>query len=252
VGLADQRRQLGVGAEVRVDLGEVGDPVAVVAGRGAVLQLDRLVLEAGGEPDRARPHTADVGQALPDPGQVTPVVEALGGGVEARDQAVGGQPPEVVAGTAVLEPVGHHEVEVLAGERRPQAVAGLVAGAGRRRGRHRQQRGGEQDGQGTAEPGPHRRSPQRWNGPPEMERSTNVSRATLPCQDRMPDLCGWQPVGDQPRPPGAPRLLWLLKLARVGQNPARRDPVGGRPGRGGAGSGEVRCRQNGGRNSTRR
>ena len=157
VGLLDQRRQLGVGAQVGVDLGEVGDPVAVVAGRGAVLELDGLVLEARGQPDRGGAQVADIAQALADPGQVAAVVEALGGGVEARHQAVGGQPAEIVGGAAVLEPVRHHEVEVVSRERRPQAVAGVAASSlVSRRGRwHGQQRDSEQDGHGTAKPGPH-------------------------------------------------------------------------------------------------
>jgi hypothetical protein len=56
----DQGTQIGVAAEVRVDLGEVGDPVAVVARRRAVFQLDRLVLEARREPDRRGAEALDV------------------------------------------------------------------------------------------------------------------------------------------------------------------------------------------------
>ena len=129
----DQLLHVGVGAEVRVDLGEVGDPVAVVA--GALLAggaLHRLVLEARGEPDGRRAHALDVVEPGRDALEVTPVVEPLGGGVEARAQRSTGEPAAVVGGRAVGEPVGHDEVEPLAGQR----------GAQRRTGEGRVGRGG--------------------------------------------------------------------------------------------------------------
>jgi hypothetical protein len=49
-------RQVGVGAEVRVDLGEVGDPVAVVAGaRVRRVPCTGLFLNDGRQPDRVVP-----------------------------------------------------------------------------------------------------------------------------------------------------------------------------------------------------
>ena len=73
VRLVDQRLQLRVGPEVRVDLREVRDPVAVVAGRGeAVVVLHRPVLEARGEPDRGRPEALDVVDLLPQAGRSPP------------------------------------------------------------------------------------------------------------------------------------------------------------------------------------
>ena len=76
--------EVGVGAEVRVDLGEVGDPVAVVAGRRPVLELDGLVLEDRGQPDRVGAEALDVVEPRAQAGQVAAVVEALAGRVEAR------------------------------------------------------------------------------------------------------------------------------------------------------------------------
>ena len=131
VGPLDERRELGVGAEVRIDPGEVGDPVAVVArgGRGA-RALDRTVLEARREPDRGGAEPVDVVELLAQPGDVTPVEEPLVGRVEAVRQPVTGDPAPVVGPVSVGEPVGHHEVEALPGERRAQAVArqGAVLG----------------------------------------------------------------------------------------------------------------------------
>ena len=118
----DECAQLIVGAQMRVDLGEVGDPVAVVARRWTVLQLHGLVLEAGREPDRGRAKTADVVDAVQQTLQVAALVEALARRIEtvlvdtARDAA------PVIAGVTVLEPVGHHEVERLVGDRSSQRM----------------------------------------------------------------------------------------------------------------------------------
>ena len=116
--------ELGVGAEVRVDPGEVGDPVAVVAGRGqGPRALDGAVLEARRQPDGRGAEPVDVVELLAQPGDVTAVEEPLVGRVEPVRQPVPGDAGPVVGRVAVGEPVGHHEVEALAGQRRPQAVA---------------------------------------------------------------------------------------------------------------------------------
>ena len=133
VGLVDERLQLGVGAEVRVDLGEVRDPVAVVAGRrvraGA---LHGTVHERRGEPDGAGAEALDVVELVAQALDVAAVEEALVCGVEAGDEAVragavdgehtvvahvAGGDARIVGGVAVVEPVGHHEVERVAGTR---------------------------------------------------------------------------------------------------------------------------------------
>ena len=143
----DQLAQLGVGAEVRVDLREVRDPVAVVAGR-LVLGLVGAVLEARREPDRGRAEALDVVDPLQQAGEVAAVVHALVRRVQAGDRRIGGVDPAlVVVRAAVLEPVGHHEVEVLPRQRRAQAVPAAVVlplrrrrPAGQRDDRQREQR----------------------------------------------------------------------------------------------------------------
>ena len=131
VGLVDQRFQFGVGAQVRIDLGEVRDPVAVVTG-GVVLGLDRLVLEARGQPDRRGPEPLDVVDLVQQAVQVSAVVEALAGGVEAGDHRIRSQAALVVAGVAVAESVRHDEVEVLAGDGSAKGM-GPCSGFGARR-----------------------------------------------------------------------------------------------------------------------
>ncbi len=121
----DQPLELGVGREVRVHPGEVGDPVAVVAGRGVLARaLDGAVLERRGQPDRGRAEALDVVEAVEDPRDVAAVVEALVGRVEPVVEAAALDAAGVVAGVAVGEPVGHHEVEALAGRRSAQRVGG--------------------------------------------------------------------------------------------------------------------------------
>ena len=69
----DERLELGVGAEVRVDLREVGDPVAVVAGAlGAGRALHGLVLERRRHPDRRRAEALDVVELLEQPARSPP------------------------------------------------------------------------------------------------------------------------------------------------------------------------------------
>ena len=116
----DQLLELVVGAEVRVDLGEVGDPVAVVAGRDVVAgALHGPVLEDRGEPDRGRAEALDVVQLVDHAGQVAAVIEALIGRVETGGEPVAGQAALVVGLVAVGEAVRQDEVVLL-------VVGGLV------------------------------------------------------------------------------------------------------------------------------
>ncbi len=148
VRLRDQLLELVVGAEVRVDLGEVGDPVAVVA-RGGVRPgaLDGLVLEDRRHPDRGGAEVLDVVELLDQAFQVATVVEALVGGVEAVVQPGTRDATGVVAGVPVREAVGQDEVELLAGQFVPRRGGGErgVRGCGRR-GRRDGERGGAAEG----------------------------------------------------------------------------------------------------------
>ncbi len=126
--LVDERLQFVVGAEVRVDLGEVGDPVAVVPGADVIASaLHGAVLEAGRHPDRCRTETLEILELLDDPCEVAAVVEALVRRVIAGRQPVPREPPVVVRRVAVGEPVRHDEVEPLLRQVVPQAAAGELA-----------------------------------------------------------------------------------------------------------------------------
>ena len=135
--LGDQVLELGVGAEVRVDPGEVGDPVAVVArGRVGAGALHRLVDERRRQPDRVGAEALDVAQLLGQAGDVAAVVEALVARVEAVVEPAAGDAAGVVGLVAVGETVRHHEVEAPVAAGLAQRGGGhRLVGRGRLRGR---------------------------------------------------------------------------------------------------------------------
>ncbi len=135
MGGRDQGGHLLVGPEVRVHPGVVHRPVPVVAGGDVGADaLHPAVLEHRGHPHRGDAHVVEVVQLVDQPGEVTAVVEALVRRVQPVHQATlsrvdaGG----VVGGVTVGEPVGHHEVELLADARLPQARAGKGGVPGQR------------------------------------------------------------------------------------------------------------------------
>ena len=155
VGGVDERPQVRVRAQVRVDLREVGDPVAVVAGARPVLELHGLVLEARREPDRVGAQALDVVDPVQQALQVAAVVEALGGRVEPVLEPAARDPAVVVGRVAVLEPVGHDEVEVLVGDRLAQRMRTHRP----LRGHGEQAHGEHADGQNSGAGAQHRPSP---------------------------------------------------------------------------------------------
>ena len=89
VGVSDELGQLLVRAQMRVDLGEIGDPVSVVSGRDVRARaLHRPVLERRREPDRRRPQALDVVELRAQARDVAALIEALVGRVEAGGHAV--------------------------------------------------------------------------------------------------------------------------------------------------------------------
>ena len=122
VRLVHQLRQLGVDSEVGVDLGEICNPVPVIAG-ATVLRLDRAVLEAWCQPDRGRAQSLDVVEAVDYSPKVATVIEATSGRIKARDHRVIRQPGEIISSRAVFKAVRHHEVKNFVSYRRPQTVS---------------------------------------------------------------------------------------------------------------------------------
>ena len=80
MGVVDQCLELGVGAEVWIDLEEVGDPVAVVAGGVAVqvarVGLDGPVLVDRPDPDGGDAEVLEVVELAVETGDVAAVVVA--------------------------------------------------------------------------------------------------------------------------------------------------------------------------------
>jgi hypothetical protein len=103
-----------LGAEVRIDGGEIRDPVAVVP--GALLArptLHRLVLVDRPQPDGGGAQALDVVEFRGEALQVAAMIEALVRRIEAGGQAVALQAAPVVGRVAVRKAVGQHEVDDL-------------------------------------------------------------------------------------------------------------------------------------------
>ncbi len=134
VGLVDEGLEVLVGAEVRVDLGEVRDPIAVIARRGVrAVALYWLVLEDRSHPEGSGTQALDVVEPLDQALEVAALVEALVGGVVSGGEAGAGQAALVVARVTVGETVRQHEVELLTGGVVPGGLGGeLRVGRGRR------------------------------------------------------------------------------------------------------------------------
>ena len=115
VGVPNELGELLVRPQMRVDLGEIGDPVSVVSGRNVCARsLHRPVFEGRREPNRRRPQTLDVVELRAQARDVASLIEALVSRVESGGHAVGAVASRVIGGVSVGEAVGHDEVEALA------------------------------------------------------------------------------------------------------------------------------------------
>jgi hypothetical protein len=114
VGGVDEGLQLGLRAEVRIHVGEVGDPVAVIAG-GLLTRrpLHDLVPEDRPQPDRRRAQALDVVEPGRQAGQVAAMIETLVRRIEAGLQAIAGETPAIIGQVAVGEPVRQDEIDHL-------------------------------------------------------------------------------------------------------------------------------------------
>ena len=198
----DERRELGVGAEMRIDLREVGDPIAVIA--GALMPrraLHGLVLEHRRDPDRGDAERLDIVEPLEKPLEVAAVIEPLGGRVVARRQPVAGQPTCIVGRVAIVEPVGQDEIDNLVlGQTRAHL---FDRDCGRRTGEREQQRGGKAHaatGVGAAQ---WRAMKSAWLGIWATSRALSwsiVSRNSARSAAGIASASGWCPAGITPWP----------------------------------------------------
>ena len=110
----DEGLEFGIGAQMRVDRGEVGHPIAVVA-RALVTRraLHRLVLEDRREPDRGDAEPLDIVELLGQALQIAAVVEAAMGRVVAAFEPVRRIAAGIVGRIAIGEAVGQDEVDHL-------------------------------------------------------------------------------------------------------------------------------------------
>ena len=114
MGGGDQRGEVGIGAEVRIDAGEVGHPIAVIARALAPRRaLHRLVDENRRDPDGSGAEPLDIVEPARDALEVAAMVKALGGGIEAGVEPVALDPAAIVARVAIVEAVGEEEIDHL-------------------------------------------------------------------------------------------------------------------------------------------
>ncbi len=164
VRVIDQLLEIPVASQMRVDPGEVGNPVAVIT-RAFVsaAALHRPVDEHRGQPDDGRAEPLDVIELAAHALKVAAMIETLVCGVEAGDQAVTAQPTAVVRTIGVGEPVGHQQIDDLV-LRQPRAViAGRRGGGG---GGGDRERGGDHAGTAAFAIGPNLATNAPWSGIP--------------------------------------------------------------------------------------
>ncbi len=112
VRLRDELLKISVGAQVGVDVPEIENPVAVVAG-GAV--GEGLIAHGRGEPEGGDTEALDVVEPGDQPGQVAAVVEADAGGIETVLFRTPGEAAGIVGRAAVGEAIGDDEIDHLPG-----------------------------------------------------------------------------------------------------------------------------------------
>ena len=145
VQLARQPLVIGQAAQVGVHRHEIFRPVPVVAAMPG-RRVPPPVGDRRSHPDRGRPQAADVVQPAFDAGQVAAVIAGRVVGPELARALV------VVAWIAIVETIGHHEVDDLVAPVRRGDVQALLGRS--RHLRHRHGRGGgEQDRQAGDERG---------------------------------------------------------------------------------------------------
>ena len=112
MGGIDQRLEIGVGAEMRIDPREIGDPIAVIA-RGFVPRraLNGLVLEDRADPQRRDAEILEIAEPIGQPLEVAAVIEALVGRIVTGVQPIARQPAAIVRGIAILEAIGQQEID---------------------------------------------------------------------------------------------------------------------------------------------
>ena len=114
MGRIDQSLEISAGPEMRVDVGEVGDPVAVIAGAFLTrLALDRLIAEHRPDPDRRGAQALDIVQMLDQTLKVAAIVKSLGGGIKTGLQPIPREAAPIIGRIAIGEAVRQHEIDHL-------------------------------------------------------------------------------------------------------------------------------------------
>jgi len=111
MGGVDEGLELGIGSEMRIDRGEIGDPVTVVS--SAFLPwaaLHRFILEYGCKPDCGHTHRLQIIEFLREPFEVAALVETLVGRIEAVLHPVTFDAAGIVVGITIGKTIWHNEI----------------------------------------------------------------------------------------------------------------------------------------------
>ena len=125
----DEGLEVCIGAEMRVNLGEVRDPIAVISrclltGRA----LHRLVLKDGCKPNRCCPKTLDIVQPIDQALEIATVIEGLLGWIKACLKAIPCKATSVITRVASFEPVGQQKINNLIFRQALAKAVGLGGG----------------------------------------------------------------------------------------------------------------------------
>jgi hypothetical protein len=114
VGSVDEGLELRIRSEMRIDLSEVGYPIAVIARTvGAGAALHGFVLKDRSKPNRGHPKPLNIIEPVDQTFKVATMIEALVRGIEAVRQPVTLDPAAVVLRVAILKPVREKEIDHL-------------------------------------------------------------------------------------------------------------------------------------------
>ena len=112
MGGVDKSLEIVARANVWIDIGEISDPIAVIARRlEPFWALHRIVLKNRRQPNRCHAEPLDIVQALGQAFQVAAMIEAVIGRVIPIFQAAAFNAAAIIARVAIFEPVRQDEID---------------------------------------------------------------------------------------------------------------------------------------------
>jgi len=112
MGGIDEGFEFGIGAEMRIDAGEIGHPIAVIASTFiARTALHRFVFENWRKPDRGRAKALDIIKPRGQPFQITAMIEPFGRRIEPMIEPRSGDAAAIIGAITIFESVRQDEID---------------------------------------------------------------------------------------------------------------------------------------------